>query len=256
MRASSVGNVGSGGNNNGSVTTTLAPSSNGKPVTQPTQQQVPSTVTSSAAPSVSNVPTPVKTPNTGHHLSHSHHHHNVSQSTNTGTTQSGNFATVAAANAQHLPATSTSYNNKITTGMLQDVIISSRLVYYLQRVIVIVILGHMPTENGLPPYSTGNASTNLTPSSTSIGTQNPVTNYNEQHSVNRLSTSPSLSVHSGPSPVPANSTPPYSEQSSLTPMKSMTQNQDPMERVILDMPHLESSRSTFCFTKLKLRTSK
>ena len=57
------------------------------------------------------------------------------------------------------------------------------------------------------------------------------------------SSSPSLSVNSGPSPVPANSTPPHSEQSSMTPMKSIAQNQDSMDKVMLDMPHLDGSRS-------------
>lgn len=107
-----------------------------------------------------------------------------------------------------------------------------------------IVLGHLPTENGLPPYSAVNASTNIAPSNTSSGTQNTITHYNEQHNLNRLSSSPSLSVHSGPSPVPANSTPPHSEQPPLIPMKSMTQNQDTMDKAMLDMPRLEGSCST------------
>lgn len=107
--------------------------------------------------------------------------------------------------------------------------------------------GHLPTENGLPPYSTSNTSTNAPTSSTNSGPTNTTANFNEQHNVSRLSSSPSLSVHSGPSPIPSSSTPTHIEQPTLTPMKSMPQNQEnSMDKVILDMQqHMEGSRSTY-----------
>ncbi len=107
---------------------------------------------------------------------------------------------------------------------------------------------HLPTENGLPPYSVSTASTNMATSNASGGTQSTITSFNEQHNVGRLS-SP-LSVNRGPSPISANSTPPHTEQPSLTPMKSMAQNQDPVDKVMLDMPHMDGSRSKLA---LKLR---
>lgn len=90
-------------------------------------------------------------------------------------------------------------------------------------------------------------SSNQVSSSANNASQNALTNYNEQHNASRLSTSPSLSAHSGPSPIPANSTPPHSTEqpATLTPLKNMAQNQDSVEKVMLDMPHLDGSRSKF-----------
>lgn len=229
VRASSAGSVNSGG---GSISVLSTPGSNIstskqlQPQTPQQQQHLSATgtlmsTTTTTVTSNNNTMLTSKMSSVAHyHSSHSsHQHHNVSQATSTATIQSGNFATVAAANIQHHPATSTSYSNKIASV-------------------------HLPTENGLPPYSTSSVSTNIVTSNATSGsgsgTQNPAVNFNEQH---RLSSSPSLSVNSGPSPVPTNSTPPHLEQSTITPYKNLSQNQDSTDKVTHDMSQMDASRS-------------
>lgn len=227
VRASSVGNVG-GGNGAGSTTPSSGSSSGaiGKQQSQHASSSATTTTTATVIASVNAVS--IKTSNTAashHHSHHSHHsHHNTSQANTATTTQTGNFATVAAANVQHhtAAAANSSFSNKNA-------------------------IGHLPNENGLPPYpsSTVPVSSNQVSSSANNASQNALSNYNEQHNASRLSTSPSLSAHSGPSPIPANSTPPHSveQPATLTPLKNMAQNQDSVEKVMLDMPHLDGSRN-------------
>ena len=106
--------------------------------------------------------------------------------------------------------------------------------------------GHLPTENGLPPYSTSSTAPSV-PVSNATSSNNIVQNStSEHHNVNRLSTSPSLSVNSGPSPIPTNAIPPHLEPTStVTPLKNVSQNQDSLEKVALDASHIESSRRKY-----------
>lgn len=128
VRASSAGSVNSGG---GSISVLSTPGSNIstskqlQPQTPQQQQHLSATgtlmsTTTTTVTSNNNTMLTSKMSSVAHyHSSHSsHQHHNVSQATSTATIQSGNFATVAAANIQHHPATSTSYSNKIASGKL------------------------------------------------------------------------------------------------------------------------------------------
>lgn len=261
VRASSVGNVG-GGSSTSTVTTTTTtttttaaatttittttttPSSSTKQLVPAQNQHTITTTTTTPSTPVA-VTATSKSSNVSHHHAHSHHHlNNAPPPTSNTTPQSGNFATVAAANVQHHPATSTSYSTKIAAGKCETV---GKVLVHLEYCYILVFsAGHLPTENGLPPYSTSNSSSNVPTSSTNSGPTNTTANFNEQHNVSRLSTSPSLSVHSGPSPVPTSSTPTHTEQPALTPMKSMVQNQEnSMDKLILDMQHMEGSRSKY-----------
>ncbi|KAK7590882.1 hypothetical protein V9T40_002495 [Parthenolecanium corni] len=259
VRASSVGNVG-GGSSTSTVptttttttttaaatttitTTTTTPSSSTKQLVPAQNQHTITTTTTTPSTPVA-VTATSKSSNVSHHHAHSHHHlNNAPPPTSNTTPQSGNFATVAAANVQHHPATSTSYSTKIAAGKCETV---GKVLVHLEYCYILVFsAGHLPTENGLPPYSTSNSSSNVPTSSTNSGPTNTTANFNEQHNVSRLSSSPSLSVHSGPSPVPTSSTPTHTEQPALTPMKSMVQNQEnSMDKLILDMQHMEGSRN-------------
>jgi len=114
-------------------------------------------------------------------------------------------------------------------------------IYY----IILFFAGHiLPTENGLPPCTAPNVSVSSAPSN---NTQN---SNNEQHMC-RLSSSPSLSVNSRPSPIPTNTTPPHLEQSSVgTSLKNASQTQDSLDKIGLDSSHFESSHREYFFFRM------
>lgn len=126
VRASSVGNVGGSsgsGTSGGNVSTTSGSSS---AIGKQSVQHTPSTTTVTTSTTV-NTNAVSKTSSAGHHHTHhSHQHHNISQA-NTATTQSGNFAAVAATNVQHHTVSASSYSNKNAIGeytMIQRILIA------------------------------------------------------------------------------------------------------------------------------------
>lgn len=105
--------------------------------------------------------------------------------------------------------------------------------------------GHLPAENGLPPYSISSTTPSVPVSSATSSSNNTQNSTSDQH-VCRLSSSPSLSVNSRPSPIPSNTTPPHLEQSSVgTPLKPVSQTQDSLDKIGLDASHFESSHREY-----------